>query len=604
MAAEVLKLKARDELILHSEKDLGTKFSNLNEKQRSIATAKFYIREIHNPAGPSIADDELIEGIVDGKDDLGCDFIHRDDGRVIVVQTKYRSAATAEDAADITHFQSILKRFRDPSLKPNRHLREILADIDWETDTFELVFVSLGKISGQARTISSKSASYPDYITGLELRCDWNFLDEEDLNIRLRSARNLQRGGSDKWIQLFPVGEKGKRGAESVVEVDAGDYRSYIMALDAKQIIRCYTELDRDSIFSLNIRNFIGNTATNKNIVKSASEDTDNFFLYNNGISCLASSVKLYEDHLEVRGLQVINGAQTVKTLVNLERESSRQQKPLWANGRYPNALVRITEVPDGYGAGARVREKITQYNNTQNTIKISDFRSNDEVQNNLREQFHQLHRFGKKVSYLAKRTDKIPQNSEVVRLEEFAKSVYAFLFEPTAFSGSTSFLFTLEKGGGYVSVFGDGAKLWEKMPDDEFRLRAAAYWIAQEFARYIKQIRETEPDADSKAALERKWLLVFAAGCVFKEKFGQNNWRAKVEKLYSGNWRIDDGKDGELVKRVFELAKAGVVNAYKNAKKYNPNFVHRNWMRSKNTPADIADTLKDSVLPLARSLE
>jgi hypothetical protein len=89
------------------------------------------------------------------------------------------------------------------------------------------------------------------------------------------------------------------------------------------------------------------------------------------------------------------------------------------------------------------VRERITEYNNTQNIIKISDFRSNDPVQEYLKEQFGQITRRGKKVVYLAKRTDRVPANSEPVKLEEFAKCVYAFLYDFVRFSGSTSFLFS-----------------------------------------------------------------------------------------------------------------------------------------------------------------
>ena len=202
---------------------------------------------------------------------------------------------------------------------------------------------------------------------------------------------------------------------------------------------------------------------------------------------------------------------------------------------------------------------------------------------------------------YVPKRTDKIPPNSEALKLEEFAKSVYAFLYDPTDFSGASSFLFNTEKSGGYVKVFGDGTKIWERMPEDEFRLRAAAYWLAQEFARQLKTDRDQEVDPDTRAALERKWLLVYAAGCVYREKFGEAVWKDKVKQLYRGDWRLDDDGKGKSVFEVWKAAKAGVVTAYKNSKRHNKNFVHRNWMRSKDTPTDILDALKTMVLPLMR---
>ena len=602
MPTEQIKIKARDELIRLAEKDTGTAFRNLNAKQQSIQATKFYIREIHNPTRFQISEDDLEEGLVDGKDDLGVDFIHRDDAKVLIIQSKFRMGSAQEDGHSISHFQSVLTRLRNPKLAPNRHLREIITDIDWDGDSLELVFLTFSALNGQAREISLQPAIYPQDVDELDLRCDWKFLDETELNIELRAARNLQRGISEKPIKLFPHGEKGKRGATSVVEVDAGEYRSVIMALDARQLIRCYEELDRDSLFSLNIRNYVCNTITNKEMIHCAESDSANFFLYNNGISCLASKVQIEADHVLVQGLQVINGAQTVKALVNLDREAVRKRKTLWTEKNIPTTLVRITEIPGNYGSDAKVREKITQYNNTQNTIKISDFRSNDTVQSGLRDQFSEIFRQGRKVAYLPKRTDKIPPNSDVVRLEEFAKSVYAFLYDPTDFSGASSFLFSLDKNGGYTRVFGDGAKLWERIPDDEFKLRAGAYWLAQEFARHLKVDRSNEADPDTRAALERKWLLVYAAGCVYREKDGEPKWRERVRQLYRGDWRVDDddGK-GAAVLDVYKASKAAVITAYRNSKRHNRDFVHRNWMRAKDTPEGIMDALKTTVLPLLK---
>jgi hypothetical protein len=152
---------------------------------------------------------------------------------------------------------------------------------------------------------------------------------------------------------------------------------------------------------------------------------------------------------------------------------------PQWANGA-PKVLVRITEIPGGYGSSGVMRESITQFNNTQNVIKVSDFRSNDPVQLSLKDQFGKLKYDGKQVSYQPKRTDRKIRNSEVVRFEEFAKTIFAFLVDPISFAGATSFLFD-DQGGGYRSIFGDGTKIWEKMPEDEFRLRASYLLVVQQ---------------------------------------------------------------------------------------------------------------------------
>jgi hypothetical protein len=283
-------------------------------------------------------------------------------------------------------------------LKPNKNLKEIIDEIDWDRDTFELFFITMGRIGPQSQAfhIAQQPPEYPPDTVDLDERCEWHYIDESELNIRLRSARDLHKGGQSQKIDLYAVGPKGRRGKDAVLEVKAGAYSSFIMTLDARQIVRAYKTLGQDAIFSLNIRNYIGNTSTNKAIIKTAEGEASEFFMYNNGISCLATNLALYEDRIEVTGLQVINGAQTVKTLVHVAKiiEQVDGKKHLW-DQHVPLILVRITEVPEGYGSTIRARERITQYNNTQNAIRISDFRSNDPIQANLKEQFAQLSRFG-----------------------------------------------------------------------------------------------------------------------------------------------------------------------------------------------------------------
>jgi hypothetical protein len=401
MNTTMKKVKARDELIRFAEEDTQQKFQNLSSVQQSHELTRFYVKQIHNRTKTEISDDELDLAIVDGASDLGCDLIYRDDNHVLIVQSKYRSQNSREKSEDISHFQSVFKRLIDPDLKANGQVLDQIANIDWASDQFTLVFISLGNLDNQAGAIASRQPHYPAEIPDLEMRCDWHYLDEQRLNEEYRSAIAYERGPSDKTVTLFPEGDRGSRGTSSIISLDAGQYRSVIMALDAKQIVNAYRHLGGESIFSLNIRNFIGNTITNKRIVKTATEAPTSFFLFNNGISCLCTALSDKKDRVEVTGLQVINGAQTVKALVNVSR--GPRTPPEW-NETPPIVLVRITEIPGGYGPAGQMREQITQFNNTQNVIKISDFRSNDPVQMGLKEQFSKIRYRGKQVDYQPKR--------------------------------------------------------------------------------------------------------------------------------------------------------------------------------------------------------
>jgi hypothetical protein len=268
MNTTMKKVKARDELIRFAEEDTQQKFQNLSSVQQSHELTRFYVKQIHNRTKTEISDDELDLAIVDGPSDLGCDLIYRDDNHVLIVQSKYRSQNSREKPEDISHFQSVFKRLIDPDLKANGQVLDQIANIDWASDQFTLVFISLGNLDNQAGAIASRQPHYPAEIPDLEMRCDWHYLDEQRLNEEYRSAIAYERGPSDKTVTLFPEGDRGSRGTSSIISLDAGQYRSVIMALDAKQIVNAYRHLGGESIFSLNIRNFIGNTITNKRIVK------------------------------------------------------------------------------------------------------------------------------------------------------------------------------------------------------------------------------------------------------------------------------------------------------------------------------------------------
>ena len=77
--------------------------------------------------------------------------------------------------------------------------------------------------------------------------------------------------------------------------------------------------------------------------------------------------------------------------------------------------------------------------------------------------------------------------------------------------------------------------------------------------------------------------------------------WANQISRLYKGDWRIGQVKKGEVVLLVYNYAKSGVIMAYKNAKKYNKDFVHRNWMRGRGTPDEIKEALTLYILPNAK---
>ena len=129
-------------------------------------------------------------------------------------------------------------------------------------------------------------------------------------------------------------------------------------------------------------------------------------------------------------------------------------------------------------------------------------------------------------------------------------------------------------------------------MPWEEFQLRSAIWWMAQNYAAQLKQDRAIAQDALERNALERKWMVIFAAKLVLERSFGKNNYKNILRKYYQGEWSTGKEPAGRWFEQIYDKAKKSVVYVYKESAK-KTDFVHRNWMRS---PATI-ESLRTFVL-------
>ena len=582
MTQDSKKQHFRNEFKEFVEKASEISLGELDDKQRTQFLTKFYVTEIHNLLKTSVPEDDFDRGYVDASGDLGVDFIHTDDHQVLILQSKYAASKTSVKSGEVTYFHSVLERLFNPAgLKPNVKLADALVDVDFKRDTFTCKFISMGKLDGQALTLSKRDPIIPK-VPGLADRVTFEYLGDQQLTDELRSARS-QSGVSSTTHELIACDNDSNR--SQIIELDEEAGTTAVMVISAAQILNVFA-IEREKLFSLNIRNYIGSTITNKAIVKSAQKTPGQFFNLNNGIACVADEVKIDHDkhRIHAKGLQVINGAQTVKSLRKAQERGER-------TGGEPKILVRVTEIKKGYGTSGRFRNDIIRANNTQNVIKVSDFRSNDPIQTDLFERFKSYKRFGQKILYIPKRMDDRTPNAVRIKLEEFSKTIYSFLGDPFKFAATTSFLFDTTESGGYRIIFGDGQQTWESMPQEEFELRSAVWWMGTEFARRLKDERAKESDSIAKNALERKWWVIYAARLVLEANYG-DKFRSILSRHYKGGWVFREKPVGEAFEELYKRARQGVVSTYRQAAKQS-DFSHRNWMRNPNSAGDLAEEIK-----------
>lgn len=156
-----------------------------------------------------------------------------------------------------------------------------------------------------------------------------------------------------------------------------GDYEAYLFLIPGSVLADIYEE-HGPRLLELNVRSFLqARGKVNQGIQVTIRNEPHRFLAYNNGISMTASGVELSELQGGGRGvarihdLQIVNGGQTTASLHYARTKPKRDDSVL--DGIYVQAKLSV------------VREDhllelvplISEYANSQNTVKTADFSAN-----------------------------------------------------------------------------------------------------------------------------------------------------------------------------------------------------------------------------------
>ncbi|MCC6475698.1 AIPR family protein [bacterium] len=593
----------RDKLADFVREQVGKTMSELPDKQKSYWMTRYYVTAILAQIQPELVpdDDEINVCHVDDAGDLGADFISKVDNRVLIIQAKSRGTKNpAEDPEAFDSFCEVLNRLKradEGLLKTNSRVREALSLIDWDSDTFDLHFVTLGRANAPIRERESRGIESSQIIDAFD-RSEVCFLDENDLNEKLREAESLI-GDSRPSINLYFHTDKGKKDTPWLVHTDELGRRCFVGIVEARQISEVFKP-NRLKLFSLNIRSYLGDNRTNKKIAETAIEDNVGFFFYNNGIAAVATQILDEPDKrlLQCREFSVINGAQTVRSLA----------KAVKRNGIAADALVlvRVTEVSVRRNVDDRdFLDKVTRYNNTQNPVKIADFRSTDPIQLHLARRFERVSRKGKKYWYQNKRDKDARQNKIVIKLDTFARTIHAFRFGPIDMFGGPSYLYDTDNGKGYCKVFGDSVQTCETLTDAEFEVLSGTWFICEEIEEFYSNYRgelvveeekriAKEPEAEPYGVRDAltKWLVYYTAGEMLRQRYAETgrDFSADLGNYCSPSWMDEDSSKREIVREYTKSACEVLLDVFA-AERKKPGFAVRRWTRNADSLSEIRNS-------------
>lgn len=260
----------------------------------------------------------------------------------------------------------------------------------------------------------------------------------------------------------------------------------------------------KDSLFAWNIRKYLGDRGINKTIKQTAEEHPEHFFYFNNGITAVCEDYKLNGNKITIYKFQIINGAQTVASIAKAQAKD---------NVLVLFRLIKTKKVDTESG----INRDIIQFNNTQNSIRLSDFRSNDSIHKYLESEFKSFRKteiLGQ-LTYQAKRTGK-KGRGRVIKMEELAKIRYAYLHEPYTPNSEPKSLWTLNSDQGHYSeafgVDGNVESYWSKKVLEESIFAIALHDVAVESAK-----KEKELDDQNQFFHRLRFHAIALAGIYFR---------------------------------------------------------------------------------------
>ncbi|MCD8006636.1 MAG: AIPR family protein [Oscillospiraceae bacterium] len=358
-----------------------------NDGQRFVA---WYLRNIHN-----LDTFETKACITDGAGDKQIDAVYIDNqtGTIYIIQGKFYKGGSidAEPVREVISSWLMIQDLEKLQDSANDALRAkineiaVALDDDYEV-CFELVTTSTLTESAQNDfQLFQQKLSEND-----TLSANFVLVDNDLLQIRYDEALNKNR----PYINHNFTIEAGK-----YMEMQIGDTKAVIAAIPLKECVKIPGIKD-GTLFRKNVRQSLGSgNKVNKGIARTIKNNPEEFFFLHNGITAICSSVKVNDNIMNVRELNVVNGCQSLNTIFSCS-ESVRKATDAYV-------MFRFYEISDVERA-----DNISTSTNSQSAVKARDLRSNDKYVLAMKKAYEQRYTDGYFVTKRGEQADSVKYNT------------------------------------------------------------------------------------------------------------------------------------------------------------------------------------------------
>lgn len=373
----------------------NTKVSMLSKNQKARYGFYFYMLEMVTGVSDlvdieaMISDTEFNSHFCDDKSlDEGIDavYINEEERKIFLFSFKYRERYNPDQQQRKNELVESIKFLNDIQSRNFDHTtgktNDFLESITQKFyDDYYPWSINLFFISNDTKSLDENDANVVNFKKTLDLK--FKSICLEDI------AKSLMSDHDSINAQLVMDNDALMSYKESKLSSDT----SYILRLSLTDLIRitCDDENFRNKVenyekeklanstiaydvLSENVRGFILKSEYNKNITTTLETEPSKFFMFNNGITIIASDVKVTpfpsgtKSQVVITDLQVLNGGQTLRTIHNFNEKNKTSGL---ANLQKAEILVRVFKVTDKL-----LMNRIAEFTNSQNAITNRDLKS------------------------------------------------------------------------------------------------------------------------------------------------------------------------------------------------------------------------------------
>ncbi len=499
----------------------------LPKKEATKKLTEYYVRTRFG-----LSTKEFRRGYTDGAYDGGIDFHYKENQTYFIFQTKYLSKDRALSESEITdEIYKIINTLENPNPKNPaiEFVYEIKSQLKNPEAALEVILLTTGKVKdehiNEAQRVLKKISQKYDWKINIEFIPIDNYkLDTIifDINHGFVPYTGKKEVRIDKYIL-----EENHNIPSITTTIRIGDILKWFK--DSSEI---------DHYIQKNVRGFLGDNKINKEIRKSYRENPTEFWYKHNGIIIFVDDFAIEQGKLILRNPQIVNGAQTIRSLYS-------EYKKLRNNARI---LLRVYRLPYENTETYRRGIGIVSALNTQNNILYSDLRSSDPRQVRLEKLFSEI---GYK--YWRKRVKGMKSRERSITMKNLAL-IYYVCKRKEPYKGVI---------GHVEELFSDSKKYDEVFDENRIKEDLSAYHIISEYitAWAIDQIikkkilRELDDKRDQKLF---KFIRFYILAEIYHKLI---KWkRMRIDDLQMWNhFILTDGFEDTITKygrRIFKIAK------------------------------------------------